>query len=178
MCLRAVIRTRSGWASYRRYFCELQNCTYEKNYHPAIYDTDLYHYGSDKIGCKTILKRTNHYMWCPYLVLLLLHPFQKILCMFIFMLWWMIADTKETQTRQWIQIRAVIWCSAVMPTGSKIPQVLDSCKECEQFISECLCSRVHQLQGVSLSCSSPCHTHSRGTEKVLCGDLLIFFWLS
>lgn len=28
-------------------------CTYEKNYRPTICDTDLCHYGSNKIGCKT-----------------------------------------------------------------------------------------------------------------------------
>lgn len=42
-------------------------CTYEKNYHTAIYDTDFffYRYGSDKIGYKTIVTRTKQYMQCP-----------------------------------------------------------------------------------------------------------------
>lgn len=66
--------------SYRLY-------TWEKNYHPTMYDTDLCHCDSDKIGSKTIVKRTKHYMGCPItVILLLLHRFQRNLCVFIFTL--------------------------------------------------------------------------------------------
>jgi len=37
---------------------------YERSYHPALYDTVFYHYDSDKIGCKSIVKRTKHYVQC------------------------------------------------------------------------------------------------------------------